>query len=125
MDEKIAALINKHVSALGIPCAGTTSDIWSLSSCRESFGCLRGSFVLDGDIVAEAYRGKLVDFSPVLAFSRFEETRHTGAALALEGCGASHLEARRRYWACMRRRSLEQQESKQDPWPGDDGLHSA
>ena len=82
MDEKIAALINKHVSALGIPCAGTTSDIWSLSSCRESFGCLRGSFVLDGDIVAEAYRGKLVDFSPVLAFSRFEETRHTGAALA-------------------------------------------
>jgi hypothetical protein len=71
------------MKALGVPCCGSTCDIWSLSSCRESFGCLRGSFVLDGDIVAEVtghtkYKGKLVDISPLLGFARFEETRHTG-----------------------------------------------
>ena len=83
LDEKIAALIDRHMKALGVPCCGSTCDIWSLSSCRESFGCLRGSFVLDGDIVAEVtghtkYKGKLVDISPLLGFARFEETRHTG-----------------------------------------------
>ena len=87
VDEKGQALIDAHVAALGLPCAGSTSDVWSLSSCRESFGCLRGSFVLDGDMVAEvtgdpSYKGTIVDFSPVLGFSRFDETRHTGAALA-------------------------------------------
>eukprot|EP00966_Prymnesium_polylepis_P332780 7388260-Prymnesium_polylepis.1 len=81
--------MQKHTGFLGIPCAGSTSDILSLKSCRESFafGCLRGSFILDGDMVAEVsghpeYKGQLVDFSPLLAFERFTETRHTGAALA-------------------------------------------
>eukprot|EP00966_Prymnesium_polylepis_P092997 2152791-Prymnesium_polylepis.1 len=42
---------------------------------------------MDGDMVAEltgdaSYQGMLVDVSPLLAFERFVETRHTGAALA-------------------------------------------
>ena len=54
---------------------------------RESYGCLRGSFVLDGDMVDEVlgttgHEGQLVDMCPILSFSRFEENRHTGAALA-------------------------------------------
>ena len=87
VDEKSQALIDKHIAFVGIPCAGSTSDVWSLASCRESFSCLRGSFVFDGDTVAEvtgdaSYRGMLVDFSPILGFERFTESRHTGAALA-------------------------------------------
>ena len=43
--------------------------------------------MLDGDLLAdvtgdESYKGKLIDFAPILAFATFEETRHTGAALA-------------------------------------------
>ena len=86
-DENILRLIERHLEAFGEPCAGSTTDIWSLSSCRESFACLRGSFVLDGDVVAqvtgmESYKGTLVDMCPILEFSRMEETRHTGAAIA-------------------------------------------
>ena len=87
MEENIAALINRHLAAFGKPCCGSSCDIWSLTSCRESFGCLRGAFVLDGDMVAQVtgrdeYKGKLVDMSPVLAFERFTETSHTGAVIA-------------------------------------------
>ena len=87
LDEAIQKMIDNHIASLGLPCAGSQSDVWSLSSCRESFGCLRGSFALDGDMVAQvttdiSYKGKIVDFSPVLGFERFDETRHTGAALA-------------------------------------------
>ena len=71
----------------GVPCAGSTSDVWSMSSCRESFGCLRISMVLDGGLVEKVtghseYVGKLVDMCPIIAFDKFEESRHTGAALA-------------------------------------------
>jgi hypothetical protein len=42
---------------------------------------------MDGDMVAEVsgdpqYKGVLVDFSPLLAFERFLESRHSGACLA-------------------------------------------
>ena len=53
VDEKIMVLIQRHKDAFGTPCAASTTDIWSLSSCRESFACLRGSFVLDGDMVLQ------------------------------------------------------------------------
>jgi hypothetical protein len=87
VDEKLLIIIARHKSAFGTPCCGETCDIWSLSSCRESFGCLRGSFVLDGEMLVQitgddSYKGKLVDVSPILAFARFDETRHTGAAIA-------------------------------------------
>jgi hypothetical protein len=87
MDENIHILISKHAKLLGKPNCGTTSDVWSMKSCRESFACMRGSFVLDGDMLSEltgdlAFKGKLVDLSPIIAFTKFEEKRHTGEALA-------------------------------------------
>ena len=84
VDEMTTTLIARHQQQFGSPCAGSTSDVWSLPSCRESFGCLRASVVLDGDMLAKVsgcdeYAGTLVDFCPLLAFSRFAETRHTGS----------------------------------------------
>ena len=43
--------------------------------------------VLDGSVVAkvtgdDTYEGKLVDICPIIAFDKFTESRHTGAALA-------------------------------------------
>ena len=45
--EEVMVIIAKHMAAFGTPCAGSTSDVWSLRSCRDSFGCLRVSLVLD------------------------------------------------------------------------------
>ena len=93
MDENLQQLITQQRNVFGDPCAGSTCDVWSLSSCRESFACLRGSMVLDGDTVALitgdlSYKGKLLSFAPILAFSRFRETHHTGPALARWKTGA-------------------------------------
>ena len=87
-DEKIAFLIGKHMKKYGTPSCGAASDMWSLKSCRQSFACFRGSFVLDGDIVANmtqelSYRGKLVDMPPILGFDLFQETHHTGAVVCV------------------------------------------
>ena len=87
MDETLLILIAKHTSLLGTPNAGSTSDVWSMPSCRESFACLRASLVMDGDMVAgltgcKELEGKLIDLSPILAFTKFEEAHHTGEALA-------------------------------------------
>ena len=87
MDENLMIIISRHKHAMGTPCAGTTSDIWSFQSCRDSFGCLRGSFSFDGDMLAQVsglkqLAGKVVDAAPVLAFRRFEEKRHSGKNLA-------------------------------------------
>jgi hypothetical protein len=87
MDEKLMIILELHKAAFGTPCAGSTSDIWSLKSCRESFGCLRLSVTVDGAILHQVtghaeYSGCLIDMSPILAFATFAETRHTGAALA-------------------------------------------
>ena len=87
IDENIAMILQRHMRVFGRPCCGSTCDIWSLASCRESFGCLRGAFVLDGDMLAqmlgeEKYKGQLVDMSPILGFERFTETSHTGACIA-------------------------------------------
>eukprot|EP00966_Prymnesium_polylepis_P216109 5002605-Prymnesium_polylepis.1 len=87
VDANIFRLLTLHKAAFGRVCAGSTSDVWSLQSCRESFGCLRVSVVLDGDMLAEVtghdeYKGRLIDMAPILAFATFPETRHTGAALA-------------------------------------------
>ena len=40
MDENIHILISKHAKLLGKPNCGTTSDVWSMKSCRESFACI-------------------------------------------------------------------------------------
>jgi hypothetical protein len=85
--ERVAFLIEGTKAAVGVPCAGSTTDIWSLASCRESFSCFRLSLVVNGDLIAEltgddSYKGTLVDLAPILEFERVEETRHTGAALA-------------------------------------------
>ena len=88
MMEKIRILVAAHEQMFGSPCAGSTCDLWSLKSCRETFACLRGSFVLDGDVMAKQlpglndFKGKLVDMSPIMAFQSFPESRHTGNALA-------------------------------------------
>ena len=87
MDAKVQYLIDGQRAAFGEPFAGSTSDVWSLSSCRDSFGCFRVSLVLDGDMVAEmtkdeSYKGSLIDMEPVLEFARFPESRHTGSVLA-------------------------------------------
>ena len=79
-------IIAKHMAAFGTPCAGSTSDVWSLRSCRDSFGCLRVSLVLDGDMLAgitgdDQYRGQLIDMSPIVGFERFAESHHTDPAL--------------------------------------------
>ena len=87
VDEKLQKIIDAHIARFGRPCAGSTGDVWSLKSCRESFYCQRASFVLDGDMLSELtgdqeYKGTIVDCAPLLAFRRFRETHHTGAALA-------------------------------------------
>jgi hypothetical protein len=87
VDEKIKMITEAHTLAYGTPNSGTQSDLWSLKSCRATFGCLRSSFVLDGDMLADLlnlpeYKGQLVGMSPIVSFERFEESRHTGAALA-------------------------------------------
>jgi hypothetical protein len=66
VDQRAFQLMQMQKARFGAPCAGSTSDIWSLASCRESFGCLRVSFVLDGDLIEQLtgngeYSGKLVD----------------------------------------------------------------
>ena len=86
-DERLDAIITKHIACYGKPCAGASTDIWSLKSCRQSYACFRGAFVLDGNMLAEDYgfqdlRGKLVDMCPLLGFDLFDENRHTGAVLA-------------------------------------------
>ena len=52
VDEKLLIIISSHMNLLGTPCCGSTGDIWSTRSCRDSFACLRGSFTLDGDLLA-------------------------------------------------------------------------
>ena len=87
VDEKLLIIIDKHMQQLGLPCAGSTCDVWSLKSCSESYACLRGSFVLDGDMLASVtgnaeYQGKLKDMSPILEFARFKNKHHTGQTLS-------------------------------------------
>ena len=48
---------------------------------------MRGSFLVDGDIIANVnghleYIDKQVDMSPILGFDIFDESSHTGAAIA-------------------------------------------
>ena len=86
VDKKLQNIIEQVIATLGLPCAGSTGDIWSLKSCRESFYCLRLSFVLDGDVLSvitgdTKHKGMLVDFAPIVAFQRFSASRHTGAIL--------------------------------------------
>lgn len=87
VDERINALIAHHIGKFGQPCCGSTTDMWSLKSCREAYGCFRASFLLDGDFLSThvgnpKYEGTVVDMSPILSFAAFPENRHTGAALA-------------------------------------------
>ena len=53
VDDRAFQLMQMQKARYGVPCAGSTSDIWSLASCRESFACLRVSFVLDGDLIEQ------------------------------------------------------------------------
>ena len=87
VDEKLLIIISSHMNLLGTPCCGSTGDIWSTRSCRDSFACLRGSFTLDGDLLAtilkdDQHKSTIVDMSPILDFRRFAEKHHTGAVLA-------------------------------------------
>lgn len=87
-DQQIAAIIATLEKTYGGGhFCGSTADLWSLKSCRQSFGCYRGSFIVDGDLLAKLtddpeHKGKLLEFSPILGFNIFDETRHTGAAIA-------------------------------------------
>ena len=88
VDEKKMIIISNHSAYFGLPACAQTADVWSLQSCRDSFGCMRASLLLDGDMPADVtglmeYKGKLEDFSPMLSFERFTETRHTGTALPI------------------------------------------
>ena len=93
VEENIMLLIDAHIKLLGNPCAGAATDAWSLKSCRASFFCYRGSFIMEGDMIIRVLKiedealktelqGTLVDFSPILAFDKFKETSHSGAAIA-------------------------------------------
>ena len=88
MVEKIMIFVKAHEMQFGSPCGGSTCDLWSLQSCRDTFACFRGSFVLDGNLMAKSFpelsefKGKLIDMSPIMAFHSFPESRHTGCALA-------------------------------------------
>ena len=87
MDEQLLKIIGAMKKEYGTPFCGSTTDTWSLKSCRHSFFCFRGSFLVDGDLLAgvvgdPAYRGKLVDLAPVMGFDRIEETHHTGQVIA-------------------------------------------
>ena len=87
LDEKIQRIIDAQKAWLGVPFAGSQSDLWSLKSSRATFGCMRLSMLLDGDMLdkllgTKEYAGRIVDCSPIIAFDKFNESRHTGAALA-------------------------------------------
>ena len=87
MDERIMKLADHHARRYGTPNCGTQSDLWSTKSCKLTFGCLRSSWVFDGEMVADVLempelRGTIVDCSPILSFELFQESRHTGANLA-------------------------------------------
>jgi len=87
LDERIQMMIDAQKGWLGVPFAGSQSDLWSLKSARATFGCTRLSLILDGDMLSallstDEYKGRLVDCSPIIAFDKFESSRHTGANLA-------------------------------------------
>ena len=87
LDERIQKLIDMQKAWLGTPFAGSQSDLWSMKSARATFGCMRLSLILDGDMLSgmlgtDEYKGQLVDCSPIIAFDKFLESRHTGANLA-------------------------------------------
>ena len=86
-DERVMKIISAMDARFGRPNCGEQSDLWSMKSCRATFGCLRGSWTIPGDILAALFgfnelKGRLVDCSPILSFEEFMESRHTGAALA-------------------------------------------
>ena len=88
VDERIVKIIaSLNDLYYGGHFCGSTADLWSLKSCRQSFGCYRGSFIVDGDTIAELvgdleYQGRLLEFAPILSFDLFTETHHTGPAIA-------------------------------------------
>ena len=55
---------------LGDPFAGAQDDIWSMRNCRESYGCMRVSMIIE-------WMNTLVDVNPLIAFRVFQSSSHT------------------------------------------------
>ena len=87
-EQKTEVLICKHKQKYPEPCAGATSDIWSTTSCRSSFFCMRLNMVLDPDEVAAAGPAgmlrpiALTECAPMIAFREFAESKHSGKIIA-------------------------------------------
>ena len=72
-DENIRLVVAAHTNKYGSPNCGSACDLWSLKSCRSTFGCYRGSWCIDGDMLSELrgmpqYKGTILDLCPILSF---------------------------------------------------------
>ena len=92
-DQKIETILARHRCRFAEPFAGATSDIWSTSSCRSSFFCMRLNVVLEPDVIFTASSTgtrptTLTEVAPMIAFREFKETKHSGQVIAAVKRGA-------------------------------------
>ena len=75
MDMKLMAAMAAVLAELGDHSIGAQDDIWSMTNCKESYGCMRASFI-HKDLL-----GLLHDVNPLLAFRTFATSSHTGLVI--------------------------------------------
>ena len=88
MSDKLRQRLVTQQADLGNPHTGAQDDIWSMRNCRESYGCLRLSMIIE-------WQQQLVDVNPLLAFRVFQSSSHTGAVIATwkrSTCGEWNLD---------------------------------
>lgn len=75
MMQKLKHILEKQKMGLGDPIIGCQDDIWSKKNCRQSFGALRFSLIVESN-------GKLFDINPLVAFKVFSSSSHSGRVIA-------------------------------------------
>ena len=89
VEAKLCHVISVHAKVCIAPHSGTTSDIWSEKSMRESFFCMRQSMMLEaaipyskGSSALSKNAGTILDVAPMLGFEVFTNTKHSAANVA-------------------------------------------
>ena len=89
VETKLRHVISVHAKVRISPHSGTTSDIWSERSMRQSFFCMRQSMMIEAEIAYAAgsnalnkTAGTLLDVAPMLDFAIFTNTKHSVANVA-------------------------------------------
>lgn len=85
-DIRLKRMISSHAAKFKEPFAGSTSDIWSTRSCRESYFCMRVSLVLEPDTIWSISKSQmrppgLIEVSPMIAFQVFKNTTHSAPVI--------------------------------------------